>query len=159
MRAAPQTTRRPATTRRRPITSTEIPRTSAGHATANSDYVALRSATTETLPWSNGLEQERVGERQRQTGRCEGGGIDAIAAAPATTRSPASGSVPRWSPIRTATAIAPKSAPESAPNATAVTYYAPAVRGPRTLTEQIISTHAVERSDEEIAVAVDQVLL
>jgi aconitate hydratase len=33
------------------------------------------------------------------------------------------------------------------------------VEGPRTLTEQIISAHAVERSDEEVALAVDQVLL
>ncbi len=33
------------------------------------------------------------------------------------------------------------------------------MQGPRTLTEKIITTHAVERSEEEIALAVDQVLL
>lgn len=59
-----------------------------------------------------------------------------------------------------ATASAPKRAPDSAPNDTAATcYYAPAVAGSRTLTEKIMSAHEVGRSEEEIALAVDQILL
>ena len=58
MKAAPATTRTPATTRRRPITSVERPSTSAEKTTAQSDCVAFSGATIDTRPLSNASNRQ-----------------------------------------------------------------------------------------------------
>src|SRR5207253_3258846 len=78
---------------------------------------------------------------------------------PGTKSAPTSGSTPAARPRRTASESAPKSAPDSAAKSTASTYYAPLVPGPTTLTQKIISAHAVGGTDEEVALSVDQILL